>query len=582
MSETTEEQREPTDRREQFMARFIDPLIEARAGTRLDPRIPWVLLGLGMLVSLVYCLWVTRGTSFSGDEMTWLSISPGMDLEGALTPHSGHLVLIPHAIYKFVFETIGTDYLTFRLLTLGSVYLAVGLFFVYARKRVGGYLALAPCLVLLFFGSDTGHILQGNGFTIMFSIACGMGALVALDRETRGGDIVASLALVLGLLTYTNALPFLAGAVVLVLLGDNRWRRLWVVAIPIGVYLAWRVWLVTGDIDTTRGGLDVENIVLLPSWIFQSLSGILSSLTGLNYNFHSNGWLPPGEMAGPPLALIFVVAIAWRLRSGMMSRWLVVAFVIALALFTSQVLTYIPAIREPGTSRYLYPGAFVVLLVLIESFRTLPVTRTVFISVWLIALAGFATNAAFIKSSGNALQDRASIVRGEVTATTLVASAQPYYPGASARPIQELLSEPAVSTVAAAEEKYGGVGFTETEILGLAAPVQTSIDTITGGVYGIGLTPADFSEGGSLDCRPVDANPESPDFVATDVPASGLIISSNTTANVKVKRFGPDYSVTVGTLMPDQPALLTIPPDNASTPWQVAVQGPPVSICDPT
>ena len=575
MSEITEEQRDPSDRREQFMARFIDPMIDGRAGSRLA----LIVLGLAMLVSLVYCLWVTRGTSFSGDELTWLSISPDLDLKGALTPHSGHLVLIPHTVYKVAFETIGTDYLTFRLLTLGSVYLAVGLLFVYARERVGDYLALAPCLVLLFFGSDTGHILQGNGFTIMFSIACGMAALIALQRHTRGGDVIASLALVLGLLTYTNALPFLAGAVVLVLLGSDRWRRLWVVAIPIGVYLAWRVWLVTGDINTTRGELDLTNFALLPSWIFQSLSGILSSLTGLNYNFHSGGWLPPGEMAGPPLALIFIVAIAWRIRAGAAGKWFLVVSVIALALFTSQVLTYIPAVREPGTSRYLYPGAFVVLLVLFEAFRRWPFNRTAFISVWLIALTGFAANVAFIQSSGNVLRSRGPVLAAEVTAAALVTSAYPYLPGPGAKSIAELTTDAPVSTVGPAELKYGGVGFTEEELLEQTPEIRSQVDSIVSGTYGLGLI--DAKDVGRKNCRQVDANPESPGYSPLEIPEGGTVLESKAATDVSVRRFGPEFSVKVGSLMPGQPLLLTIPPDDATTPWQLTAQGPPVTVCDP-
>ena len=163
-------------------------MLERIIEDRLDPRLAWAALGGAMLVSLAVCLYATRGTTFSGDEMTWVAFSPDTNLRVALEPHSGHLVLVSHLLYKLILETIGGNYLTFRVLTLLMVFASVGLFFAWSARRIGHWLALAPCLVLLFFGTDAGHLLQGNGFTIMLAVACGMGALVALDRDSRAGS----------------------------------------------------------------------------------------------------------------------------------------------------------------------------------------------------------------------------------------------------------------------------------------------------------------------------------------------------------------------------------------------------------
>ncbi len=71
-------------------------------------------------------------------------------------------------------------------------------------------MALAPCLVLLVFGSDSLHVLTGNGFTVVGALGCGIGALLALERDDRGGDLGACALLCLGLATYTVALAFVA------------------------------------------------------------------------------------------------------------------------------------------------------------------------------------------------------------------------------------------------------------------------------------------------------------------------------------------------------------------------------------
>ncbi len=559
------------DRLKPWLKRWVDPMVDGRA----DSRIAVAILGLATLVSLVYCLWVTRGTTFSGDELTWVAFSPATDFKVALEPHSGHLVLVSHLLYKLVLETIGSDYLTFRLLTLFSVYLSVTFLFVYARRRVGPWIALAPCLVLLFFGSDTGHILQGNGFTIMFAIACGMLALLALERDSTSGDIVACLALCLGVVTYTVALPFVVGAGVAILFSDRRWRRMWVVVIPALIYLAWRVWIVVEGIEVARGGLRLEYIALLPAWTFQSLSGVLNALSGLHYNFGGGGWLPPGEMAGPTLALIFVVAVGWRIARGGLPSWFWVAITIATAMLASQVLSWIPDVREPGTSRYLYPLAFVVLLIGFEAVRGIRISRSAFISIWTVALIGLLTNAAIIGNSGNSLRERAPGIKLESTAASLVNEASPFLPGPAAVPLVELVSEPGISLIGPAEREYGGLALTPEQITAASAEDRARIDSIMAQAIGFVLVPLDDPD--LRGCRTIRGSGGS---TTLPLPEAGAVLRSRTGGAVTIRRFGDDFVNIVGELSPGEPAALNVPPDSNPTPWQVSVAAPAVASCD--
>ena len=126
-----------------------------------------------------------RGQSYSSDELVWLSQSPHLDLGGALDPYNGHLLLVTRLVYKAILETFGAGDLPFRLLTLASVVLMAALFFAYVSRRIGAAAALAPTAVLLLFGSHSGHLITGNGFTVLFSLSCGLGALLMLDRGDR-------------------------------------------------------------------------------------------------------------------------------------------------------------------------------------------------------------------------------------------------------------------------------------------------------------------------------------------------------------------------------------------------------------
>ena len=437
-------------------------------------------------------------------------------------------------------------------------------------------MALSPCLVLLFFGTDTGHILQGNGFTIMFALACGMLALLGLEQNSGRGNLVACFALSLGVLTYTVALPFVAGALVLVLLGKDRWRRLWVVAIPILIYLGWRVWLLTADVSVARGELSPSNLAVLPAWTFQSLSGILSALTGVHYNFASGGsWLPPGEMAGPALALIFVVAIGWRLSRGAVSNWFWVAMVIALAMFVSQVLVWIPDVRSPGESRYIYPGAFVVLLIAVEAVRGIRISRAAFISVWIVALVAFSTNAAIIVGSGNTLRERSPEIKVEVTAAALVNSAGFYIPGPNAKPLSSLVQGAPISNIGPAERKYGGLGLTPAELKAAPPETRSQVDSIMSSAIGPLLRPV-AKPPAKAECKEVRG---AADQAIADLPPGGAGLESKSGGTVSIRRFGDSFSINVGDLKPGVPMNLNIPKDINPTPWQVSVPAGSLLVC---
>ena len=541
---------------------------------RADPRTPWGLLGLMMLASLAYTLWAADGVYFTDDELYWLGSSPNTSFERAFDPHSGHLIAVPRLLYRGIFETLGTGYLPFRLLSLMAVFAAVALLFEWGRKRVGDYVALAPCLVLLFFGSDYRHLILGNGFTVVFAIACGLAALLLLEKRTRRGDALACAALCLGVLTYTTALPFVVAAAVAVLLGSDRRRRIWVPLLPVLIYGAWRVWLNFTDAVVWRGDTDPANLLLLPSWVFQSLSAILNALTGLAYSFDGAELPPADAAAGPALALIALVAIGWRIRRGAGSPWFWVALAAALSLFASQVLAWIPEVREPGDARYLYPGAFVLLLVLFEVARGSAWGKTGLIAIWILAFSGFAANAAMVHDRGQGFALRGEIVRAETTAAKLLHQSTPFVPGSSAVPGAERYIEPAVDLLGEAEDRYG-IGLSSGELADQTPAVRTEVDTLLGEGIGVGLAPStgSFSDPG---CEWVAGDGGK---VVADLPRGGASLFSPSGGSVSLRRFGDSFVVGVGELEPRRKSQLFLPVDPYAQPWQIRVGAPRVAVC---
>src|SRR5919106_823286 len=120
----------------------------------VDPRFAVPALAVAMAAATAFALWLARDTTFTIDELVWFLTSPDLDLSQALEPHGGHLVLVTRLVYAGLLEAFGTGTEPFRILTVASLLLAVGLLFAYTAKRVGAAVALAPAAVLLFFGSD--------------------------------------------------------------------------------------------------------------------------------------------------------------------------------------------------------------------------------------------------------------------------------------------------------------------------------------------------------------------------------------------------------------------------------------------
>ena len=305
-----------------------------------------------MAVSLVLGLWFSRDTTFTLDELYLFSASPQLDLRGLIEPYNGHLVLTTRLVYAATLDVFGAGYLPFRLLTLCSVLLTAGLLFVFAQRRIGAVAALAPTLVLLFYGSDPYHVISGNGFTVLLPLALGIAALLALEREDLGGDLGACVLLCLAIATYSVGVAFVVGTAALILLGADRWRRAWVFLVPALLYGAWFLWSRSQDAGTGEGTVSLGNLLLVPNWMLNSLAAVGTSLLGLNYDY---GEL--GSNWGPVVAIAALVALAWRLRLGNVPTWLWALMAVPATLWVIGAARGVfPPFRVPQSSRYIFPG----------------------------------------------------------------------------------------------------------------------------------------------------------------------------------------------------------------------------------
>lgn len=559
-------------------------------GLASEDRFVLALLTSAMAVAVTLIFWLSRGTTFWIDELTWLLQSPHLTVSDALQPHEGHLMLTSHLTYKAVFEIFGANYLPLRLLSVAAVLTTVFLLFTYVRRRVGPLVALAPSLVLLFFGSDSLHVLVGNGFTVLLAVSCGLGALLLLDRDTGWCQVFACVLLCLGAVTYTVALAFIAGIAILILQRTDRWRHLWIVAIPLGLYTAWWFWSL-GNADVGPDShVVLSNILLVPVWGFQSLSAVLEALFGLNYQF--GGPANGTSQAGAVLAVLGLIGIWWRMMRGSVppALWAALAVAVTLWVFGSVSAN---EFRFPDSSRYLYPGAVAIVLIGAEAISGLMWSRKALIGLFAITAVGMATNLVL-------LRDQAAKLRNAYAVQVHAAFGALDLAGGEARPnfdppslgdqsiipggqsplafpfgILAAAGESPTEAYLVAADHYGALGYSTLQISAQDEAVRAQVDAVLAGALGLRLAP---TMGLAHHCRGVRSRSEGE--VAIRLPKHGAILSASSRGGpIGVRRFAEATLVPLGDLAPQSAAILRIPPDGSPRSWWLHVPSSSIVLC---
>ena len=178
--------------------------------------------------------------TFWRDEWAFILDRRGSGLDTYLDPYVEQLLAIPIASYKLLIALFGIEspipfQVASTLVFLASVVAPVRL-----RPPAGGGVAGArrrapdplPRPVL-------GRPAVPVSDRFFGSVACGLGALLALDREDRRGDVIACALLAIGLFCSHVGIPFVVAATVDIGLTRERFRRAFVVVMPTALWLIW-------------------------------------------------------------------------------------------------------------------------------------------------------------------------------------------------------------------------------------------------------------------------------------------------------------------------------------------------------
>lgn len=549
------------------------PRLRNHAERALQPAV--AALVLLALVAIALLLFEGRSFTFQNDEWDWLLHRRGHSLGVFLKPHGEHLSTLPILAYKLLFQLFGArSTFPFRLLDALLVGVCAALLFVFVARRLGGWVALAPAAVLLFLGPGWNDTLWGFQIGYMASLATGLGALLALERTDKPGDITACVLLTIALASSSVGLTVLVGAFVGVALAARAsgWRRVWVVVVPAVLYGLWY----------SRYGVSsvqLSHAHMIPLYAFQGLSAVAGSVTGLTEPAAGSPYdamLEPGMT----IAVLLLAAFAARLlRDGLPARFWTAAAT-ALAFWSAAALSYIPG-REPNSSRYIFAVVPFVIIAVVECCVGCRPGRRGIILLYVGSLAAIASNLGFLQAGARLFDQTSQYARAELgameVARDLVSpSFLPEDP--SITPIigiHNMIPIDARSYFSAVDA-FGSPADGVAAILRQPDRVRQASDLVLARAERLELHPARSPTRGCHSQQPVGGGID-----LTSGPGVIVVRPSRAQApHVALRRFADAYNFVV--LGPVAPGTVSVdlPHDRSSLPWHIRVlTAAPVVLC---
>lgn len=303
-------------------------------------------------------LWLARTFNFYFDEWT-LILPSDSGWTGYLQPHNEHPAILLKLIYAVLLATVGLrSYLPYMAVLLALHATTVVLLFELVRRRAGDGIAIAAALLLLVLGAGWENLLWAFQIGFVGSMACGLGALLAIG--TAAPRMWLAALLIFGSLLFSGiGLFFLIAAAVWVVLTPGRRRELvWLAPIAIAL-AAWYVAYGRSGTPPVPGSL-TGNLQALPLYVVWGLGASVAGLIGQT-------------VYGPAVLVLALVAIGFTWRRHRPDGFTIgiatalLAFYVVLALSRAQI-----GYQQSGAGRYVYEGAVFWILLLAGAARGLP------------------------------------------------------------------------------------------------------------------------------------------------------------------------------------------------------------------
>ena len=509
------------------------------------------------------------GMTWIYDDWGYLLYRRGFGADALFDPFNEHIVIALVAIYDMSLELFGMD--TARPVQIVSDLLVLScgaLLFLYARTRVGDWLAVMAAALILFFGSAYLDLLWPVNLALTGGCAFGLGALLALDRDDRTGDRIAAALLVVSVLFSEVGVAFSVGALVAVLLGERPWReRIIVPAAPLAVYALW--WICRGY--EAESSFSLENVLDSPAYVFDAISQALAALVGLGRPFSGDASELVGINFGRALLVIGAVLAFLRLRGKPVPAGVWVALAAGGTFWFTAAFNE-NELRPADSARILLPGGVFILLISVNVLRDVRLGPS-----GLVVAAG--ATALMVASNLSAYQDGAEVfettsetVRADLAAVERIQDANPDYVLSG---FPWLLPVPLSDYLDAVEYYDSSPAYSEADLLDAPTPARAHADAVMAAALGLVLEPTDEAPSASeIGCRVTEASEGGATGVEFGPGRLTLADLDGGAKRVLLARYSTDaYSVDLGDVPPGGAVSLDVPEDRSQQPWILGLKG---------
>lgn len=530
--------------------------------------------------------------TFWRDEWDFLLHRNDFSADSLLSPHLEHVAVLHTFAYTTLLHLFGMDSARpFQLLAIALFLSSVVLLFIFLRRRVGDWLALAGVLPVLVLGPAWDDLLWPFQLAFFGSMCFGLGALLALEREDRAGDQLTCGLLVGSMFTSSLGLAFAAGVGAHVVLGRDWLRRAYVIAIPVALFAFW--WLGWGR--EAESSASLHNLLTAPSYVFDGFASSLSSLLGLasprdEASVSALDW-------GRPLLLAALVLAALRLRRVRAApRWLLVVVALGVAFWVLAALNA-TLFREPTTGRYQYMGAIFILLIAAELLRGVRVTaRPAIGAILLVSGAAALSNLSFLDSSAQGLRQFGELQPAGLAAIEISRdTVDPGFLLTQENADVDYFDWVDAGSYLAAVDRFGSPAYGGSELAAAPEPARAVADKVLADALGVGFAARPIAGGaqasppvvvgaaaplhrGCLELEASNRDPNAP--VVLELPQGGARIRTATPegARLRLRRYASEsFPVELGRR---RAASVAIPPDRSSEPWELELMArAPVTVC---
>jgi hypothetical protein len=366
-----------------------------------------------------------------------------------------------------------------------------------------------------------------------------------------------------------------------VLVPENRRRRAWIVVIPLLAYIAWWIWARQFHQSSIH---DPANILLIPNFVADSLAAVSGSIAGLNYPIGSNILSAPIDIGwGRVLGVVLVALLWWRVRRGDAVLSLSF-FIFVAALLTTWALIALETshTHTPEQTRYLYPGAVLVLLVTAEALRGVRFSQRGLLALFAGVILALCANLKTLDDASARLADFSSKARSELAMVEL--ARQQVDPGLRLSEASRDLRDPTNFPVfagpyLAAADDVGSLAYSLQQVLHQPEEVREDADFTLTRSLALEVQPAQppASVQGCNQERQTAGT-----AVVFQLPPGGAVIglTGAPPPQMALRRFGDAFGAPLNMPPGAKWVTLRVPSDSSPLPWYGAISTPaPVTVC---